>query len=198
MIANYRTYGLLAEFADPERLVSAIERTRAAGYRRIDAFTPFPIEAVTDALGIQSTPIPRIMLIGGSVGAVVGYLLPYWVSVIAYPINVGGRPDNSIPSWIPIMFELAVLFAAFSGLFAWLILNRLPMPYHPLFNVPRFSAATKDRFFLCVEATDPRFDLAQTRAFLLSLRPVGGQRCSDVARCNRGGPVRSPVVALTG
>jgi hypothetical protein len=159
-------YGLLAEFNDPNELVSAVRGTRAAGYRRIDAYTPFPIEELSEAMGMHHSRLSLIVLIGGIVGACAGLGLQYWTSVIDYPINVGGRPLFSLPSFIPITFECTVLFAALSAVLGMLALNGLPMPYHPVFHVPRFALATRDRFFLCIEASDPQFDRDATRRFL--------------------------------
>ena len=164
-------YGLLAEFNDPNELVGAVRGARAAGYRRLDAYTPFPIEELTEAMGMHHNRLPLIVLIGGIVGALAGLGLQYWTSVIDYPINVGGRPFFSLPSFIPITFECTVLLAALSAVLGMLALNGLPMPYHPVFNVPRFALATRDRFFLCIEATDPQFERDATRRFLERLVP---------------------------
>lgn len=164
-------YGLAAEFDDPHTLVAASRRAVQEGYRRLDAYTPFPIEELHEALGIHHTRVPLIVLICGMLGAATGYGLAYWVSVIAYPLNIGGRPLHSWPAFIPVTFETTVLFAAFGAVFGMLALNRLPRPYHPIFNVPRFALATRDRFFLCIEAADPRFDLEATRRFLESFNP---------------------------
>jgi len=164
-------YGLVAEFEDPNTLVAASRRAVQEGYRRLDAYTPFPIEELHEALGIHRTAVPLIVLACGIIGAIGGFGLAYWVSAIAYPLNVGGRPLNSWPAFIPVTFETTVLFAAFGAVFGMLALNRLPRPYHPIFNVPRFALATRDRFFLCIEADDPRFDLDATRRFLESFNP---------------------------
>jgi hypothetical protein len=165
-------YGLLAEFAKPEDLVAAARRAHGEGYRRIDAFTPFPIEELAHALHCHRTRMPLVVLVGAIVGGVTGYLMQYYTAVVAYPLNVGGRPLHSWPSFIPITFEMTVLIAALAAVLGMLALNGLPMPYHPLFNEPRFAAATRDRFFLCIEATDPRFDAAATRRFLEGLHPT--------------------------
>jgi len=164
-------YGLLAEFSEPNELIAAARRAREDGYTRLDAYTPFPIEELSEALGLHSNRLPMIVLIGGVIGGVAGLGLQYWTSVIDYPINVGGRPFFSLPSFIPITFETTVLVAALSAVLGMLALNGLPMPYHPVFNVPRFALATRDRFFLCIEATDPRFDRDATRRFLERLVP---------------------------
>ena len=164
-------HGILAEFSDAGELVQAIRRAREEGYRDMDAYTPYPIEEVAEELGIHGNRLPLIVLIGGIVGLICGYALQYWVAVIAYPLNVGGRPLNSIPSFIPVTFECTILFAAFAAVFGMLALNGLPMPYHPVFHSPRFAQATRDRFFLCIEATDPRFDREGTRRFIERLVP---------------------------
>jgi hypothetical protein len=164
-------YGLLAEFDSPDDLLRAVEHVRAAGYRRIDAYTPFPVEGLAEALGFRRTRMPLVIFIGGLVGCVGGYLLQYYCAVIAYPVNVGGRPLNSWPSFIPVVFELTVLIAALAGVLGLLGLCGLPMPYHPLFNVPRFALASRDRFFLAIEATDPQFDATATSQLLIDLKP---------------------------
>jgi hypothetical protein len=164
-------YGLLAEFVDDHEVIEAARRARAAGYRRIDAFTPFPIEELEDALALPPTRLPWLVLTGGVVGGLAGYGLQYWVSVINYPLNIGGRPLHSWPAFIPVTFETTILGAALAAVLGMLALNGLPMPYHPLFNAPQFGLASRDRFFLCIEASDPQFDLERTRQFLADLRP---------------------------
>ena len=166
-------YGLMAEFADPEALLGATRRAFADGYRRMDAYSPFPIDGLAEALDFHKTRVPLIVLIGGIIGCVGGFYLQYWIAVIDYPINVGGRPFNSWPSFIPVTFELTILIAALFALFGLLALNRLPMPYHPVGNVERFELASRNRFFLCIEATDPKFDREATRRFLESVKPQG-------------------------
>jgi hypothetical protein len=164
-------YGLLAEFDDPTALVQAIRATRSAGYRKIDAFTPFPIEAVIEALDVHEWRLPLLVLLGGVLGGLFGYGLAYWTAAIDYPINVGGRPLNSWPSFIPITFETTVLGASLSAVLSMLVLNGLPMPHHPLFAVPRFALSTKDRFFLLIRASDPLFERDATRRLLERLVP---------------------------
>ena len=165
------TYGLLAEFDDPTSLVSATERAHAEGYRQMDAYSPFPIEELHAALGARHSRLPLIVLIGGLVGCGGGYALQYWASAIAYPLNVAGKPLHSWPAFIPVTFECTILGAALSAVLGMLALNGLPMPYHPVFNVPRFALASRNRFFLCIEAKDPKFDLEDTRHFLETLNP---------------------------
>ena len=166
-------YGLLAEFASPTELVEATRRAYADGYRKMDAYSPFPIEEAADALGFHKTGVPLVTLVGGLLGGASGYLLQWWVNTIAYPLNIGGKPFHSWPSFIVITFEMTILFAGLSAVIGMLAMNGLPMPYHPLFNVPRFAKASRDGFFLCIEAADPRFDLDLTLAFLNSLKPQG-------------------------
>jgi hypothetical protein len=164
-------YGLMAEFEDPTSLVTATERAHHEGYRHMDAYSPFPIEELHDALGARHTKLPLIVLIGGLVGCLGGYALQYWSSVIAYPLNIGGKPLHSWPAFIPVTFECTILAAALSCVLGMLALNGLPMPYHPVFNLARFALASRNRFFLCIEAKDPKFDLEATRRFLESLEP---------------------------
>jgi hypothetical protein len=166
---NGQLYGLLAEFESPDELVEATRKAREAGYRRLDAHTPFPVEGLSDALGFRHTGLPLVVLIGGVVGCLAGFGLQYWVSVIEYPLNIGGRPLNSWPSFVPVTFEMTVLVAALSAVLGMLGLNRLPQPWHPLFDVPGFEHATRDAFFLCIHATDPQFHRDTTRQFLQTL-----------------------------
>ena len=164
-------YGLLAEFASAQALVDAAAKARQAGYKRMDAYTPFPVEGLADALGHRTTRLAWVVLIGGILGGAGGFLLQWWSAVFAYPLNVADRPLNSWPAFIPVTFECTILGAALSAVFGMLGLNGLPMPYHPLFNVDRFALASRDRFFLCIRVVDPRFDLAATRTFLEGLGP---------------------------
>ena len=164
-------YGMLAEFEDPTSLVLAAQKAREGGYICMDAYSPFPIEELHEALGSHHTKLPLIVLIGGIVGGLGGYLLQYWASAIAYPVNVGGKPYHSWPAFIPITFECTILVAALSAVFGMLALNGLPQPYHPVFGVPRFALASRNRFFLCIESRDPKFDLEGTRRFMETLNP---------------------------
>jgi hypothetical protein len=172
-------YGLLAEFTTPEALIEATHKAHEVGYRNMDAYTPYPIEEVGHALGARGTRLPYIVLAGGILGAIGGYFLQYYTSVIEYPLNVGGRPYHSWPSFIPATFEMTVLLAAFAAVLGMLALNGLPQPYHPVFGAPGFEAATRDRFFLQIEARDPKFDPEETRAFLESFHP---ERVSEIER----------------
>src|SRR5919206_1686718 len=165
------TYGLMAEFDNPSDAVAAARRVHEEGYKRIDAFSPYPVEELSEAIGVHRTPMSLIVLIGGILGGTLGYLMQYYILVIDYPINVGGKPFHSWPAFIPITFETTVLFAAFSAVFGMLALNKLPQPYHPVFNVPDFALATRDRFFLVIEAKDPKFDREETARFMASLEP---------------------------
>jgi ActD protein len=162
-------HGLIAEFETPADLIEAARRTREAGYRKIDAYSPYPIHELTEALALPRTKLPIIVFIGGALGCATALSMQWFASVVHYPLNVGGRPFASWPSFIPITFELTVLFAAIAAVLGMLGLNGLPMPYHPVFNVPRFALASRDRFFLSIEARDPQFDLAKTSEFLRSL-----------------------------
>jgi hypothetical protein len=167
-------YGLLTDFSSPEALIEAARRTYAAGYRKFDAYTPFPIEGLDEAIGFRRSRIPLVVLAGGILGGCAGFLMLSYSAVIDYPLNIGGRPLFSWPMFIPITFEMTILGAALFAVLGMLALNGLPTPYHPLFNSKRFALASHDRFFLCIEARDPKFDLVQTGAFMggLSQHPV--------------------------
>jgi len=165
-------YGVIAEFESPGDLVHAARKTYEAGYRRINGYSPYPIEELSEAIGFTHTRLPLIVFIGGLIGAIGGFFMQYWMEVIDYPLNVGGKPYNSWPAFIPITFETTVLCAAFSAVLGMLILNRLPQPYHPVFNAPNFALATRDRFFLAVEANDPKFDHAAVFELLKSLNAI--------------------------
>jgi hypothetical protein len=166
-------YGLMAEFETPAQILRATARARQAGYREMDAYTPYTVEGLAEELGLQSTRVPFVVLMAGLVGATAGFFMQYWAMAVNYPFNVGGRPPNSWPVFIPITFEVMVLVASFAALLGVFFLNGLPRPHHPVFNLPRFARSSQDRFFLCIEATDPRFDVVGTREFLASLQPVG-------------------------
>jgi hypothetical protein len=165
-------YGLMAEFDSSTQLVEATKAAYAAGYRKMDAYSPFPIEEASEALGFHKTRVPLIVLVGALFGGCAAYGLQYWINVISYPLNIGGRPWHSWPAFIIPTFEMTVLFGGLAGVFGMFALNGLPMPYHPVFNVDRFSAVTRDKFFLCVEAADPKFDLVDTQKFMQSLNPL--------------------------
>ena len=164
-------YGLMAEFDSATSLVAAAKRTRDYGYKKMDAYSPFPIEELSEAIGFHDWRLPFIVLCGGIMGCLAGFFFQYWTTVVDYPMNIGGRPLFSWPSFIPVTFETTVLGASLGAVLGMLGLNGLPMPYHPVFNVSRFALASRDRFFLCIEARDPKFDLEATRRFLESLGP---------------------------
>ena len=170
-------YGVMGEFDTAEQLLSATRRAYAAGYRAMDAYAPFPIEGLADALGFRTKAVQLIGLFGGMFGAAGGFALQFFIHTDLLPINVGGRPLDSWPSFIPVTFEMGVLFSALSMLVGLFILNGHPEPYHPVFNVEAFGRATRDRFFLCVEARDPRFESNGTRRFLEEL---GAREVADV------------------
>jgi hypothetical protein len=163
------TYGVIAEFASPDELIEAVKKTRSAGYEIMEAYTPYPIEEVWEAIGHPKSKVPLLVLIGGLIGGIGGYYLQYWASAVTYPINVGGRPFHSWPAFIPVTFECTVLVAGLFAVFGMLFLNGLPMPYHPVFTVPRFASATRDRYFLMILARDKRFEPDSALAFMKEL-----------------------------
>jgi hypothetical protein len=170
-------YGLLAEFHSPQEMVKAAGAVHAAGYRKVDAYTPYPMEEVLDALHLHETHVPKLALAGGLLGLVGGWGLQYWTAVIAYPMNVGGRPPYSWPSFVVPTFETTVLGAALATVVGMLLLNGFPQPYHPVFNVKSFATASRDRFFLCIESGDPKFDVQRTGELL---RGLGASSVSEV------------------
>jgi hypothetical protein len=164
-------HGAMAEFDSPEELVSACERAHAAGYRRMDAYAPMPVTGLAEAIGYKRNYVANCVLVGGITGACFGFGLLEWITCVAYPHNVGGRPLNSWPAYIPITFECMILFSALTALVSMMAMNGLPKPYHPVFNVPAFERASVDKFFLCIEASDPKFRQAETLQFLRDLGP---------------------------
>ena len=170
-------YGVMGEFETPETILHAARKAREAGYRHITAYTPFPVEGLAQIIGFRWTAVPLITLLGGLAGGLSGFAMEYWMSAVSYPLNVGGRPLNSWPAFIPVTFELTILGAALSAVFGMMALNRLPQPHHPVFNVERFSRASTDRFFLCIESRDPKFHLAESAKFLQS---VSAEHVSEV------------------
>jgi hypothetical protein len=176
--AGKKIYGVMGEFSHPQDLVDAIENVRADGFTKIDAYTPYPIEEVWEAIGHHRSPVPLIVLIGGIIGGLAGFFLQYWVAAVEYPLNIGGRPYDSWPAFIPVTFECTILGAVLSAVAGVFIFNGLPEPYHPVFNVPRFALASSSRFFLCIEARDPKFDRERAHLLLLSAR---ASEVTDVA-----------------
>ncbi len=172
---NNRVYGIVAEFATAAALVTAARRTRAAGYRRVDAFAPFAVEELPEALELAPSRIPFVMLGGGFAGAAAGLGMQYYASLSAYPMNIGGRPLNAWPAFIPAAFELIILCAVLGGLGALFFTLRLPAVYHPVFNHPDFRRASRDGFFLCIEATDRQFEPHRAELFLRTLAPLSVQ-----------------------
>ena len=162
-------YGIIAEFDSPAALLHAAKAARSTGYRKMEGYSPIPVEGLAEELGCQRTAMALVVAVGGLLGCLTGYLMQYWISAIDYPLNVGGRPMHSWPAFIPVTFELTILFGAIFAFVGMLALNGLPTPYHPVFNAARFTLAGKDRFFLCIEAADPCFKAFETRDYLESL-----------------------------
>jgi hypothetical protein len=173
MKPNAAIYGLMVEFLTAGEVLDATRRSRQAGYRQMDAYTPYPVEGLAAELGLKKTRIPFVVLMGGLVGMCVGFFMQYYSMAVNFPFNVGGRPHNSWPVFIPITFEVLILVGAFSAFLGMMFLNGLPRPHHPVFNVPQFARSSQDRFFLCIEATDPQFDRQATAEFLATLHPQG-------------------------
>ena len=165
-------YGLVAEFDTPAEIVAAARKALQEGYRKMDAYSPFPVEGLSEAVGFHKDNVALICLVGGILGLATAYAMQYWISVIAYPVNVAGRPLHSWPAFIVVCFEMTILFGGLAAAIGMLGLNGLPAPYHSVFNNPRFSSVTRDRFFLCVEAADPQFDVVRTQEFMQSLKPL--------------------------
>ncbi len=166
-----KIYGLLAEFDTTTEIVVAAEKVRDAGFTETDAFSPFPIHEMDEALGIKRSILPYVVFAGGIAGLILGLGLQYYTHVIDYPIIVGGRPHFSLPAFVPPAYEMTILLAGFAAVFGMLFMNGLPKPYHPVFNVPRFNLATREKFFLLIKADDPKYDYEETKAFLESLDP---------------------------
>src|SRR6202790_459016 len=179
MLHRSHIYGVMGEFGDPQELIQAVEKIREAGSRGVNAYSPSPVEGLSEALGLKRNMVPTICLVGGLAGGIGGFFFQYWVATIAYPLNVGGRPLNSWPAFIPVTFELTILGASLAAVFGMLALNKLPQPHHPVFNVARFVHASTDRFFVCIESRDPKFDLADTARFLESLHAHHVSEVSD-------------------
>ena len=170
-------YGVIAEFHGAQELLDAANATREAGYRNVDAYSPFPIHGLSEAIGFHRSRLSAVVLAMGILGGCSGFFMCWYANVIQFPLNIGGKPYNAWPAWIPITFECTILFAAFGAVFGMLALNGLPMPYHPVFNVKRFEQASRDRFFLVVQARDPLFEVDRVYTFLESLHP---REVSDV------------------
>jgi len=166
-------FGLMVEFRTADEVLAGTRRARQAGYRHMDAYTPYPVEGLAAELGLQRTRIPFVVLMGGLAGAGVGFFMQYYSMAVDYTFNAGGRPYNSWPVFVPIAFEVLILVAALAAFLGMMLLNGLPRPHHPVFNVPQFGRSSQDRFFLCIEASDPQFDPHRTAEFLATLGPQG-------------------------
>jgi hypothetical protein len=164
--AEPKLFGLVAQYEDSEKLLEAAQKAKNAGYVKMDAYSPFYVEGLVDALGNKDDRVPKVIFVSGITGACLGMLLQWWTSNVDYPMNIGGRPDFSWPQFIPVTFESGILCAAFGAVVGMLLLNGLPRPHHPIFNASGIERATDDRFFLCIEATDPNFDEAEVKKFL--------------------------------
>jgi hypothetical protein len=177
--AKENLFGLMAEFSGDKEILAAAKSAYESGYRRMDAFTPFPVDGLAENLGRKKSFVPLIVLSGGIVGGLSGYFMEWYANVVSYPVNIGGRPFNSWPAFVPITFELTILSAALAGFVGMFALNKLPEPHHPVFNVPEFERASTDKFFLCIQSDDPKFDLETTRKFLETLK---SELISEVAK----------------
>lgn len=179
MSSSAELYGLVAEFESADLLLDAARKTREKGYLRIDAYSPFPLEGLSEAIGFEHDSVGLITLLGAIIGGLTGYLMQYYANVLDYPINIGGRPYHSWPAFIPVTFELTILGGALSAAFGMLALNRLPRLHHPIFQYPGFDRASKDRFFLCIHSKDPQFERSRTDHFLTTLNPLRVQEVYD-------------------
>jgi hypothetical protein len=166
------TFGLLAQFATADEMSHAIEKAVAAGYTHLDGYSPYPVGDAADALKFSKSEMGPVMFLGGITGACAGFLMQYWANTWGYSLNIGGRPYFSWPMFVPVTFEMMVLTTALTGLFGLIAICGLPRYNHPLFNSKAFERATKDRFFVCIEATDPKYDAAATRTLLNDLHPI--------------------------
>jgi hypothetical protein len=167
-----RIFGLMAEFDSVDSVIAAAHRVHEAGYRKIDAYSPFPLEELSEAIGFHKNGVALVCLCGGLLGGLAAYILQWWINTISYPVNIGGRPLHSWPAFIIVTFEMTILFSGLSAVFGMLALNGLPMPYHPVFNVPQFDRASKDKFFIVIFASDRNYDAVGTRQFLEGLNPT--------------------------
>src|SRR5438128_9462477 len=167
-----RTYGLMAAVDELNAAIVAAQNAYGAGYRKMDAYAPFPVEELSEAIGFHKNGVALVCLVGGLLGCFGAFALQWWINTISYPINIGGRPLNSWPSFIIVTFEMTILFSGLSAVFGMLALNGLPMPYHPVFNVPRFEFASRDRFFIVIFSSDRNYDATRTRQFLEGLNPI--------------------------
>lgn len=166
-----KLHGLVAEFLEPAEVLAAARGAHARGYRALEAYSPYPVEGLAEALGMKRTGVPPLALLGAGTGAALGYGMQWYAAVWDYPLNVGGRPLHSWPAFVPITFELTILCAALGSLIGMLALNRLPQLHHPIFETPFFEGRNAARFYLCVEATDPQFEREETRRFLRGFNP---------------------------
>ncbi len=169
---DLKIYGLMAEFDSVDTVIAAAHRVHDAGYRKVDAYSPFPLEELSEAIGFEKNGVALVCLVGGLLGGTAAYILQWWVNTIAYPVNIGGRPFHSWPSFIIVTFEMTILFSGLSAVFGMIALNGLPMPYHPVFNVPQFDGASRDKFFIVIFSSDKNYDPVRTRQFLESLSPL--------------------------